>query len=259
MKLRSDFVTNSSSSSFVIGRAGDNTTVDSVFHIVQEFYKEYYAARDALMKDVDKYGLVYNSEKGCFDFKDGNSWSDKNSQINKVIEKIYGIDTWCYFTTPEEWFNFESYQEYVEYWQNKMKKAYEENNRSYMHAPFSIIDFTAEDKYLSLHDGYKYCEENSVTGPRLASENDEFGWYLACGDRFVEGEEHDPEYCDYCSFDKEKCKKIREQFKTGELTNENALVMVLGKISIRSECGYIPDFVVDKLREIANYSCNHMG
>ena len=28
---------------------------------------------------------------------------------------------------------FETYQEYVEYWQNKMKKAYEENNRSYMH------------------------------------------------------------------------------------------------------------------------------
>ena len=26
-----------------------------------------------------------------------------------------------------------------------------------------------------------------------------------------------------------------------------------------TECGYIPDYVVDKLREISNYSCNHMG
>ena len=94
MKLRSDFVTNSSSSSFVIGRAGDNTTVDSVFHIVQEFYKEYLNAKNLLMADMDKYGIVYNKEKCCFDFKNGNSWDDKNSKINKEIERIYGIDTW---------------------------------------------------------------------------------------------------------------------------------------------------------------------
>ena len=259
MKLRSDFVTNSSSSSFIIGRANDNTTVDSVFHIIQEFYKEYFAARDMLMKDMDKYGLVYDEEKGCFNFKDGNSWSDKNSQINKVIEKIYGIDTWCYWGKHEDWFEFKTYQEYIEYWMQKMGNAYKENNHSYTHAPFSIIDFTSKEKYIALHEGYKYAEECSIEGPRLASDSSEFGWYLACGDRFAAGEEHDPEYCDYCSFDKEECKKIREQFKTGELTNENALVMVLGKISVRSECGYIPDFVVDKLRKIANYSCNHMG
>jgi len=258
MKLRSDFVTNSSSSSFVIGRAGDDTTVDSVFHIIQEFYKEYYAAKDALMRDMDKYGLVYDNNKGCFNFKNGKSWDDKNSKINKTIEKIYGIDTWCYFGEPEEWFNFETYQEYVEYWQTKMAEA-QEDTHSYSHAPFSIIDFEGMEEYIPLHDGYKWMNEGKVSGPRLASDSSEFGWYLACGDRFVAGEEHDPEYCNYCSFDKEECKKIREQFKTGELTNENALVMVLGKISIRSECGYIPDFVVDKLRKIANYSCNHMG
>ena len=259
MKLRSDFVTNSSSSSFVIGRAGDNTTVDSVLHIVQEFYKEYLNAKNLLMADMDKYGIVYNEEKCCFDFKNGNSWDDKNSKINKEIERIYGIDTWCYFSFDTGWLELNSYDEYVQYWMNKMEEAAKEDNRSYMHAPFSIIDFDSTAEYVPLHDGYKWMNDGKVSGPRLASNSSEFGWYLACGDRFTAGEEHDPEYCDYCSFDKEECKKIREQFKTGELTNQNALLMVLGKVSIRSECGYIPDFVVDKLREISNYSCNHMG
>ena len=41
MKIRSDFVTNSSSSSFIIGRHDDDITVDAVFNIMKGLYQDY--------------------------------------------------------------------------------------------------------------------------------------------------------------------------------------------------------------------------
>ena len=40
MKVRLDFVTNSSSSSFIIGKRGDKNTKDTVFLKIVSFYNE---------------------------------------------------------------------------------------------------------------------------------------------------------------------------------------------------------------------------
>ena len=42
-------------------------------------------------------------------------------------------------------------------------------------------------------------------------------------------------------------------------TMENPLYQLLGQICIYSECGYIPDIIVDELYDMAEYSCNHMS
>lgn len=43
------------------------------------------------------------------------------------------------------------------------------------------------------------------------------------------------------------------------IPESKAYLHLLGRICIYSECGYISDYVVKKLSEVAEYSCNHMG
>ena len=40
---------------------------------------------------------------------------------------------------------------------------------------------------------------------------------------------------------------------------DKACLFLLGRICIHSECGYIPEYVVEKLSEVSEYACNHMG
>ena len=55
LKIRNGFVTNSSSSSFIIGKANDNTvTIDSVYQEIKEFYKQYYKSCSEMYDYVEK-------------------------------------------------------------------------------------------------------------------------------------------------------------------------------------------------------------
>ena len=44
-----------------------------------------------------------------------------------------------------------------------------------------------------------------------------------------------------------------------EFPKEKACLYLLGRVCIHSESGYILNNVVNKLRDISEYSCNHMG
>ena len=110
MKVRSDFVTNSSSSSFVIGKKDDETvTLESVFQTIKNFYKEYLEKRDAVVQyitDNPKLGIVYQEKEDreyyCFKFLNGKIWDEKNDEINKTIERDFGISLWDYFKKDYE-------------------------------------------------------------------------------------------------------------------------------------------------------------
>lgn len=283
MKLRSDFVTNSSSSSFIIGKHNDNITVDVVFNILKELYQEYLNKGNALKADCDKFGIEWVEGDG-FKFKEGNSWDKKNEQINKQIERIYGINTWDGFHYSTDWMTCKTYKDYEKFWLRKFNEEKEAKERGEKvrgsYAPFSIVDFSETTEFYAIEDG-SYCLEGKKS--TKASQSDIFGWYVGCsnalfGDDYyekIDGNYYDSDgtivvpkcedNCNWCSYNdhkKEKiftCDEIIEKSKNGEITDDNAIAMVLGKICIMSECGWIPDRIVDKLKDISRFACNHMG
>lgn len=257
MKIRNNFVTNSSSSSFVIGKKGDaSATIESVYQTIKSLYREMLKVRDTAIE----YAAAHPKMKTQYVQKDGYGTFEciekdfkKRCKLQDQFEKACGISVWEYFYNYD-WLECETYVDYEQYWLSKMTNP----DNWKVHAPFTIADFLEEREINWLH--YYYDPKYDTKTHKVNSTSNIVNWYFP---NIREAYKH-PETCDGCrdakyrEYCQEECSAARKIIKGG-VPEDKACLYLLGRVCIHSESGYIPSYVVDKLYEISEFSCNHMG
>lgn len=259
MKVRSDFVTNSSSSSFVIGKKDDTSaTIESVYQLIRSFYKDFLATRDAAIEYIaahPKMKIQYVKKDNYESFECTEKVFEKRCKLQDEFERQCGTSVWEIFDKSYDWLNCETYIEYEKYWLDKMVDA--TNWR--VHAPFTIADFLEEREINWLH--YHFNPEYDTRVHKINSASDVINWYYPNIEEAYKYPEtcegcRDAKYREYCH---EECSRAKEVIKNGNVPEDKACLYLLGRVCIHSESGYIPSYVVEKLYDISEYSCNHMG
>lgn len=260
MKFRSSFVTNSSSSSFIIGKKDEeNVTIESVYQKIKSYYLEYLEKVRAVISYIDEHpetNLTYKRKETYLTFEStkGSMW---DNPYRKVIERSFGIDVWDYFKLDNTWTLCETYKDYENYWINKM----ENDNTDRVYAPFTIRSFVNNDKVKWLHHGKisdDFYDEDEYSG--IGIKSDVLGWYYPYLEEAMKNDCSSCPNLEWCGVEtKEECNEARTFIKELEFPEDKACLYILGRVCIHSECGYIPDYVVEKLKDDSEYSCNHMG
>lgn len=252
MKFRFDFVTNSSSSSFIIGRAkGADYNVESVYTILKKLYLKYEEKRKKAIAYIDAHpncSLTYTLKDNYTSFSlKSECYKLEYSELMSIENFIKNTLGWnpcySYFSQNINEIIFDSYHEYLQYWYKKI----ENTTDKYIEIPFTICDLRDKDAIKSIDNicrDYDIEEHNyklNLIKQDVSKNSFLLDWYL-----------------DSDSTDKRKRKKFYRKLQKvkKEVTPVYGL---LGQICIYSESGNIPECIVEELEKICEYSCNHMG
>ena len=219
MKIRMGFVTNSSSSSFLIKRTTeDSNTVDldQAYMEIKSLYKNMKDKLNEVVELAVQWGIIEQGQgiEDVYDRAEKELYSGKETPMYKLFIKafdakfnfdIFDIDISRY---DLGWMKCDTYTEYLAY--------FKEPNEM----PFVIVD---HHDFIN-DDTKRHNVEEAVV------------WY-----KYEE------------IF---KCRGMSEEAYADKLKE---LALSMGDYGVYSECGQIPGIVVNELCELTKYSCNHMG
>ncbi len=229
MKYRSDFVTNSSSSSFIITKDNEINDVEKLFQYLKVLYCKWINAKEQMVeycknnKDfnvtVDKDGNT--TIKSIYGYKTEEA-RNKSHKLCDILNEKFGMDYWDSLDYYTDWLSCETYTDYIEH-------TKDEPYISFYKKPFEIFDFS------------------NITEENKSDINSVISWYFPCYDY-----ETSESSCRWCGKNgTELCDKLKKK--------EVQMPTEFGNVCVFSECGYIPDFVRNELEKICSLHCNHMG
>lgn len=233
MKYRTDFVTNSSSTCFLLGKKGDGThTVDFVFNLLKEFYRKHLEKHDEilrLMKEHPEYHLKVVKDKHfhCHYF-------DYDEEVDLPESLEYYLDNNNnFFYDDAGWLECKTYKEYEQLWKEN--------------APFVIADFEDSAVY-SLLDEFtdtKHEERKSIDD----------SYMHAIFEYKVKGFP-----CKKCPMSQncyehldQDCISLQNFLKGNQTEYATAALDLLGKACVYSTRQKLPEFMENELIVISNY------